>query len=180
MIWLRPACAMLACLRILGCAGGRREAVPLLLPDTVAMFKGKRKWTPRLCLSDAPKPVCQDQVGGYFKITDVIDDGHDAYLAIETDDGRRGFTDFMFVATFRDDDPAVAAQRHEQDCKRRGIPHVGMTVKQVEATCWGKPDHVNRTEGTAGVSDQFVYGEGDFVYLRNGIVTSVQMRGTLR
>jgi hypothetical protein len=50
-------------------------------------------------------------------------------------------------------DPVKAAA----ECKRRGDPRFGVTAKQVEATCWGKPDHVNRTETAGVISDQHVY-----------------------
>jgi len=45
-----------------------------------------------------------------------------------------------------------------------------MTARQVEATCCGKPDRV----------DRYVYGKSRFVLLHNGIVTSVQVSGALR
>ena len=51
-----------------------------------------------------------------------------------------------------------------------------MTVKQVEASCWGRPDHINSKESRRGVSEQYVYGNGRFVYLHNGIVTEVQVQ----
>jgi hypothetical protein len=75
-----------------------------------------------------------------------------------------------------DIDPVKAAA----DCKRHGDPHIGMTAKQVEATCWGKPDRVNRTQTAGVISDQYVYDNGRYVYLRNGIVTSIQATDTLR
>ena len=66
------------------------------------------------------------------------------------------------------------------ECKRRGDPRVGMTAEQVKASCWGKPGHVNRTHTADGISDQYVYGDGRYVDLRDGIVTSIQGAGTLR
>jgi hypothetical protein len=60
------------------------------------------------------------------------------------------------------------------ECKRRGEPRIGMTYKQVEETCWGKPKDVNRTQTASGTSDQLVYSDGHYVYLRNGIVTGIQ------
>jgi hypothetical protein len=55
-----------------------------------------------------------------------------------------------------------------------------MSYKQVEATCWGKPEHVNRTENASAIEDQYVYGDGRYVYLRNGVVTSIQASGSVR
>jgi hypothetical protein len=92
-------------------------------------------------------------------------------------DGRTGFIDdieFKYETTTHD--PALVAA----DCKRRGDPKIGMTTKEVIATCWGRPHHVNRTENSNVISDQFVYGNGRYVYLENGVVRSVQITGALR
>jgi hypothetical protein len=99
------------------------------------------------------------------------------YYRVTLQDGRTGYiltTDLM--AHGADIDPEMAAA----DCKRRGDPRVGMTATQVEATCWGKPGHVNRTHTAGGISDQYVYGDGRYVDLQDGIVTSIQGTGTLR
>jgi hypothetical protein len=99
-----------------------------------------------------------------------------AYCHGTLDDGRAGYvmcSELMAEAT--DIDPVAAAA----ECKRKGAPRVGMTYKQVEATCWGKPDHVNRSETAGAISDQYVYGDDRYVYLRNGIVTSIQTSGTV-
>ena len=50
---------------------------------------------------------------------------------------------------------------------------VGMTNAQVRAA-WGAPDQINTTETLAGVSEQWVYGPGQYVYLEAGRVTAVQ------
>jgi hypothetical protein len=92
-------------------------------------------------------------------------------------DGQTGFIDeieFNYETTTRD--PASVAA----DCKRRGNPKIGMTTKEVTATCWGKPRQVNRTETSNVIFDQFIYGDGRYVYLENGVVRSVQMTGALR
>jgi hypothetical protein len=54
-----------------------------------------------------------------------------------------------------------------------------MTAKQVETTCWGKPDQVDRLKTMRGTTDRYVYDQGR-VILKNGIVTSVKISGTLR
>jgi hypothetical protein len=55
-----------------------------------------------------------------------------------------------------------------------------MSAKQVVASCWGKPDHVDRRETAGGISERYVYNKGVYVILRNGIVTAVETRGRLR
>jgi len=97
------------------------------------------------------------------------------YYQLQLDDGRTVYARAPMVGV-TDIDPDVAAA----DCQRRGAPRIGMTAKQVEATCWGKPDHVNRRQTASATSEQYVYGDGRFVYFRNGVATSVQTRGTLR
>ncbi len=92
------------------------------------------------------------------------------------DDGRTGYiTENALEAYSTDKDPAIAAA----ECKRRGNPRIGMTVDQVIATCWGKPETVNRTETGKIIFDQYVYSGGRYVYLRNGVVKSMQASGTL-
>ena len=100
----------------------------------------------------------------------------DAYYHVTLEDGRTGYIAALDLVRFATNvDPAQAAA----ECKRRGEPRVGMTAKQVRATCWGEPDHVDRRETAQGVAERYVYDNGR-VILRNGIVTSVQTTGTLR
>lgn len=49
---------------------------------------------------------------------------------------------------------------------------LGMTAKQVELS-WGKPEDVNRSVGSWGVHEQWVYGR-QYIYLENGKVCSFQ------
>jgi hypothetical protein len=37
--------------------------------------------------------------------------------------------------------------------------------------------HINQTHTVDGISDQYVYGDGRYVDLRDGIVTSIQDTG---
>src|SRR5205823_238804 len=101
--------------------------------------------------------------------------GH-PYFHVKLIDGRTGYAPASQFGSLADVDPAIIAA----ECKRRGNPRVGMSAKQVEAPGWGKPGHVDRRETARGISDGSAYGNGRYVILRNGIVTSVQMSGTLR
>jgi hypothetical protein len=110
--------------------------------------------------------------------TDGIERGvtTSAYYHVTLEDGRTGYIAALDLLRFATDvDPKQAAA----ECKRRGEPRVGMTAKQVEATCWGKPDHVDRLKPIQGTTDRYVYDQ-DRVILKNGIVTSVKISGTLR
>lgn len=52
---------------------------------------------------------------------------------------------------------------------------LGMTKEQVIAS-WGKPDDINRSVGSWGVHEQWVYGNPyrNYLYFENGILTSWQ------
>lgn len=91
-----------------------------------------------------------------------LDDGSTGYLSV---------LDFLLMHSEAAHKQEIAANK---DCERRGGVAVGMTAKQVEATCWGKPTSVNRTVTGAGAREQWVYPGYNYVYLVNGVVTSIQ------
>jgi hypothetical protein len=63
----------------------------------------------------------------------------------------------------------------QAQCETLGQPREGMTYDQVLATCWGKPASIHRTTTTRGhVQEQDVYPEHGYIYLDDGIVTSIQ------
>jgi hypothetical protein len=51
--------------------------------------------------------------------------------------------------------------------------YIGMTREMV-LDSWGKPDDINKTTHSFGVHEQWVYGIGQYVYLEDGIVTTIQ------
>jgi hypothetical protein len=48
-----------------------------------------------------------------------------------------------------------------------------MTNEQVKLS-WGEPDRINRSVGSWGVSEQWVY-QDRYLYFKNGILTSYQV-----
>lgn len=72
----------------------------------------------------------------------------------------------------------LAAERAKIDaeCKRVGSPRIGMTIAQVEKTCFGKPERVNRTVTAGHAFDQFVYADGNYLYFTDGVLTSFQQK----
>lgn len=48
--------------------------------------------------------------------------------------------------------------------------------KQMCRESWGEPDDINRTTGSWGTHEQWVYGEYDcdYLYFENGVLTSIQ------
>jgi len=96
------------------------------------------------------------------------------YFHIVLDDGRAAFADAILFSNLTTTlDPAVAAA----ECKKIGSPKLGMTAAQVKASCWGPPKYVNAKTRKTGKYEQYVYGDNKFVYLRDGIVTSVSVKG---
>jgi outer membrane murein-binding lipoprotein Lpp len=73
---------------------------------------------------------------------------------------------------------AEMEQRLAKIDKRCETPtRIGMTERQVEASCWGIPDHVNRTETASHVSEQWVYPVLGYLYFEDGRLTTIQQNG---
>jgi hypothetical protein len=96
------------------------------------------------------------------------------FYEVSYGDQKSGFalTSAMQAVTTSRDPQIVASE-----CKKSGLPRVGMTVEQVVATCWGRPNKVNRTVVGDVTNDDFVYDSAS-VHLRDGVVTSIQMTST--
>jgi hypothetical protein len=197
---MRRSCLPLLALALAGCGSAqqqlqlRHQTNPQTYAQETSRYEhnvGKVYWVAsavRFCpVPSLINTKCRVLGDGHLKI-DGIEQGttetlagnlpaRERYYHVTLHDGRTGYiltADLM--AHGADIDPEMAAA----DCKRRGDPRVGMTATQVEATCWGKPGHVNRTHTEGGISDQYVYGDGRYVDLRGGVVTSIQGTATLR
>jgi hypothetical protein len=70
------------------------------------------------------------------------------------------------------------ADRHRAEIAERckTPTEIGMSESQVYRSCWGRPDHVNRTETVGHVREQWVYKDFGYLYLDDGIVTAKQTR----
>lgn len=55
----------------------------------------------------------------------------------------------------------------------RQEPTIGMTENEVRASTWGKPKDINKSTYSWGVHEQWVYGNGRYIYFEDGIVTSI-------
>ncbi len=58
--------------------------------------------------------------------------------------------------------------------KRNEGVSIGMVPADALASSWGKPKKVNRTTRASGVREQWVYGNGNYLYFDNGVLTSIQ------
>lgn len=68
--------------------------------------------------------------------------------------------------------------RIDAACKKAGFAgrtvRIGMTTKQVRECGWGDPDDVNQTHDRLGTREQWVYGDGNYLYFNNGRLTTIQ------
>ena len=49
-----------------------------------------------------------------------------------------------------------------------------MTADEVKKSTWGEPEEINKSTYSWGTSEQWCYSGYRYVYLDNGIVTSIQ------
>lgn len=101
---------------------------------------------------------------------------------VRTDSGKTGWVEYIDYITGSESDAdharrierAAAAKTAKAECDRKGGVAVGMTRAQLYASCWGKPQRINRTLTGSADHEQLVYPGWNYVYLRDGIVTSIQ------
>ena len=63
--------------------------------------------------------------------------------------------------------------KHIADLIIKGFVETGMTKKMCIES-WGEPDDINKTSGSFGVHEQWVYGSGSYLYFENGKLTTIQ------
>ena len=54
-----------------------------------------------------------------------------------------------------------------------GIVKLGWS-KDMCREAWGNPKDINKTIGSYGVHEQWVYGGDNYLYFENGILTTIQ------
>jgi hypothetical protein len=134
-------------------------------------------------LCDGPTSVnCSKflEPGTHFKVDGLVPNHSEIagvstdmpYFHVVMDNGRSGFVSASLTGTATVDPKVTAAE-----CKKKGDPRLGMNAAQVAATCWGPPSYVNTKIRKTGKYEQYVYGDNKFVYLRNGVVTSISVKG---
>lgn len=57
---------------------------------------------------------------------------------------------------------------------KQGTVRLGMTADMIKECGWGEPEDVNRTVYRDLITEQWVYGNGQYLYLRNGVLDSIQ------
>jgi hypothetical protein len=192
---MRKFCVIAGCVALCGpvsCAAAPKPDLTLVTSSPLPSMQkyndyvGKDYWLFHfLALCEGPSSLhCAVllQSGSNLKVDGLVTNhvevggksSGDPFFRVVLDDGRSGFVDaLLLTTTTTTTDPALAAA----ECKKKGDPKLGMNAAQVAATCWGRPQYVNTKMRKNGKYEQYVYGDNKFVSLRNGIVTSVSMKG---
>jgi hypothetical protein len=187
---------IVVCITLCGLAGCAAAPKPDLTPVTSSPLPSMQKYNGYigkdywvivgvLQLCEVPTNLhCLEflQRGTHLKIDGLVPNHSevgstsidDPYFHVVLDDGRSGFVDgtLLSMGTTTVDPKAAAAE-----CKKRGDPKLGMNAAQVAASCWGPPNYVNTKIRKTGKYEQYVYGDNKFVYLRDGVVTSISVKG---
>jgi hypothetical protein len=66
-----------------------------------------------------------------------------------------------------------AKQRELAWRKSHGV-EIGMTQREVLLSNWGRPQRVNRTDIPGHQHEQWVYGIGNYLYFKDGVLASIQ------
>ncbi|MGS2779879.1 hypothetical protein ACVBAX_21310 [Robertmurraya sp. GLU-23] len=67
----------------------------------------------------------------------------------------------------------VEINNKKQPSKNFGVK-IGMTKDEVLNSSWGKPDSINTTTSVYGNSEQWVYGNGNYLYFENEVLVTIQ------
>ncbi|MFT5875115.1 MAG: hypothetical protein ACI8WT_004096 [Clostridium sp.] len=68
----------------------------------------------------------------------------------------------------------VEAEVQAEEELKYSPPYVGMTEADLRKCEWGQPDDVNTTTTAYGTSKQYCYSGYKYVYVEDGVVTSIQ------
>jgi hypothetical protein len=192
---MRGFCLIFACVTLCGLAdceaAPKIDLTPVTSSPLPSMQKyngyvGKDYWlTALLRLCEGPSSLhCLQflQSGMRVKVDGLVPNHSevagtsidDPYFHIAIEGGRSGFVSAVILTNATTNvDPVTAAA----ECKTKGNPKLGMTAAQVKASCWGSPVNVNVKVRATGTYEQYVYRDNKSVYLRDGIVTSVSVKG---
>lgn len=78
--------------------------------------------------------------------------------------------ELMSIQAAKRADAEAAALKKEK--KRHGVS-LGMSQEDAVDSSWGKPRKINRSIGSYGTHEQWVY-DGGYLYFENGVLTSIQ------
>jgi hypothetical protein len=189
---MRSVCAVFAsvafcCLAACSASRPQVDFTPVAHSDIPSMqqyngYIGNDYWAIRNTVEKCPSPTitsCYEvlKVGTHMKVDGLVPNHYERngvnfdepFFHIILDDGTGAFTDARtFAFGTKNTDPV-------EECRKKGDPKLGMNAKQVAASCWGPPLYVNTSKHKNGTYEQFIYGDRKSIYLKNGIVTSVDV-----
>lgn len=84
------------------------------------------------------------------------------------------FEDFYNTSTEKINKHEEEEQAKEKAKKKSQGVTLGMTKQQVLDSSWGEPKDINTSIGSWGTHEQWVYGNGNYLYFENGRLTSIQ------
>lgn len=68
----------------------------------------------------------------------------------------------------------MEAQKESERISKLPSPRIGMTKKQAQKTNWGLPSKINYTITNDAKREQWVFGDGYYLYFTNGRLTAMQ------
>ena len=119
--------------------------------------------------------------GGRFRADAVETNDDGIFVHVLRGGGEPGYLDYKpgRLASYEaaERDALNLDQRLAAIDKRCKTPtRIGMRAAEVVRSCWGNPEHVNRTETAGHVREQWVYPGLGYLYLQDGIVVARQTR----
>jgi hypothetical protein len=136
--------------------GLQQKAILLIKDDFVYIQKDtKDKFQVKFYSVYKDKYIC-----GFLPKNSIKREEIKTHLSIEEDRRREYIRNNYFrIGLFKDD-------------ILKGNVQIGMSREMVKAT-WGEPENINRTVGSWGVHEQWIYGN-TYLYFENNILTSFQ------
>ncbi len=122
---------------------------------------------------------------GFYCFRIIFQDGKTAWMRADPVQPIRG----LFVGTRFDPDseyifdglPDEVLARHVHNslmtaaaAQAKGGVKIGMTGEQVLRSNWGTPERINKTTTSRSFSEQWIYGGGNYLYFKNGILVVIQ------
>lgn len=70
----------------------------------------------------------------------------------------------------------VSPQHANDQNQVRRAPIIGMARWAARESTWGKPESINTTTTQSGTLEQWVYSNGNYLYFKDGVLTTIQER----
>lgn len=79
----------------------------------------------------------------------------------------------IIMAPYKDDSPITFLKAEFLKDIIKEKPQIGMTADEVKKSTWGIPDEINKDTYSWGTREQWCYSGYRYIYLEDGIVTSI-------